>query len=250
MSDYTIFVRDRAKVFLAGPPLVKMATGEDTDDESLGGASMHATTSGLADFLADDERDAHPAGPAVRTPAQLAQGTARRRAAPAGAAEVRPGGAARHPQRRPAGAVRPARGAGPGARRQRVRRVQARATAPPWSPAGASCTATRSGVLANARGVLFSAEAQKAAQFIQLANAADTPLLFLQNTTGYMVGSEYEQARHHQARRPDDQRGVELDGAAPDAQHGRLLRRRQLRHVRPGVRPAVPVQPGRTPSRR
>ena len=49
------------------------------------------------------------------------------------------------------------------------------------------------GVLANARGVLFSEEAQKAAQFIQLANASDTPLLFLQNTTGYMVGSQYEQ---------------------------------------------------------
>ena len=48
------------------------------------------------------------------------------------------------------------------------------------------------GVLANARGVLFSAEAQKAAQFIQLANRADTPLVFLQNTTGYMVGKEYE----------------------------------------------------------
>src|ERR1700759_1577483 len=49
------------------------------------------------------------------------------------------------------------------------------------------------GILANARGVLFSEEAQKAAQFIQLANRADTPLLFLQNTTGYMVGKEYEQ---------------------------------------------------------
>ena len=50
------------------------------------------------------------------------------------------------------------------------------------------------GVLANVRGVLFSAEAQKAAQFIQLANSCGTPLLFLQNTTGYMVGTEYEQA--------------------------------------------------------
>src|SRR5215475_293990 len=58
MSDYTIFVRDQAKVFLAGPPLVKMATGEETDDESLGGARMHATRSGLADFLAEDEVDA------------------------------------------------------------------------------------------------------------------------------------------------------------------------------------------------
>src|SRR4029077_13677760 len=49
------------------------------------------------------------------------------------------------------------------------------------------------GILANARGVLFSEEAQKATQFIQLANHSDTPLLFLQNTTGYMVGKEYEQ---------------------------------------------------------
>ncbi|HET8658580.1 MAG TPA: carboxyl transferase domain-containing protein, partial [Micromonosporaceae bacterium] len=58
MSDYTIFVRRQAKVFLGGPPLVKMATGEETDDETLGGAQMHATRSGLADFLAEDERDA------------------------------------------------------------------------------------------------------------------------------------------------------------------------------------------------
>src|SRR5262249_34938246 len=57
MSDYTIFVKDRAKVFLGGPPLVKMATGEDSDDETLGGALMHATQSGLADFVAEDERD-------------------------------------------------------------------------------------------------------------------------------------------------------------------------------------------------
>ncbi|PZG08129.1 acetyl-CoA carboxylase carboxyltransferase subunit, partial [Micromonospora craterilacus] len=57
MSDFTIMIRERSQVYLAGPPLVKMATGEDADDESLGGAVMHATTSGLADFLAADERD-------------------------------------------------------------------------------------------------------------------------------------------------------------------------------------------------
>src|SRR6185369_4479468 len=54
MSDYTIFVDGAAKVFLGGPPLVKMATGEETDDETLGGARMHATRSGLADFVAVD----------------------------------------------------------------------------------------------------------------------------------------------------------------------------------------------------
>src|SRR5262245_60961983 len=58
MSDYTIFIRHRSRVYLGGPPLVKMATGEDADDEELGGGEMHATTSGLADYLADDEPSA------------------------------------------------------------------------------------------------------------------------------------------------------------------------------------------------
>ena len=58
MSDYTVMVRGQAKVFLGGPPLVKMATGEESDDESLGGAEMHARVSGLADYLAEDEPDA------------------------------------------------------------------------------------------------------------------------------------------------------------------------------------------------
>lgn len=58
MSDHVIMVKERAKVFLGGPPLVKMATGEESDDESLGGAEMHARVSGLADYFAVDERDA------------------------------------------------------------------------------------------------------------------------------------------------------------------------------------------------
>lgn len=58
MSEYTVFVKDAAAVFLGGPPLVKMATGEDVDDETLGGADMHARVSGLADYLAEDEYDA------------------------------------------------------------------------------------------------------------------------------------------------------------------------------------------------
>ena len=58
MCDYTVFVDRQAKVFLGGPPLVKMATGEDADDEELGGARMHAQVSGLSDYFATDERDA------------------------------------------------------------------------------------------------------------------------------------------------------------------------------------------------
>ena len=58
MSDYVVMIKERSKVFLGGPPLVKMATGEDSDDESLGGAEMHARISGLADYFALDEMDA------------------------------------------------------------------------------------------------------------------------------------------------------------------------------------------------
>ncbi|HPU53906.1 MAG TPA: carboxyl transferase domain-containing protein [Burkholderiaceae bacterium] len=57
MSDYNIFIRGQSKVFLGGPPLVKMATGEDANEESLGGADMHCTVSGLGDYLAEDEMD-------------------------------------------------------------------------------------------------------------------------------------------------------------------------------------------------
>ena len=197
-------------MFLAGPPLVKMATGEESDDESLGGAEMHARVSGLADYLAVDERDAHPARPA-RSSRRLQLAQARPRPdAPRRRAAVRRRGAARHRAAGPAGAVRPARGDRPGRRRLRLRRVQAAVRHERWSPAGRSVHGYPVGILANARGVLFSEEAQKAAQFIQLANQADTPLLFLQNTTGYMVGTEYEQGGIIKHGAHDDQRGVQL----------------------------------------
>src|SRR3984957_20541885 len=57
MCDYAVLVEDQAKVFLGGPPLVQMATGEKADDEQLGGASMHSRVSGLSDYFAADERD-------------------------------------------------------------------------------------------------------------------------------------------------------------------------------------------------
>ncbi|HKD99191.1 MAG TPA: carboxyl transferase domain-containing protein [Micromonosporaceae bacterium] len=192
MSDYTIFVRDRAHVYLAGPPLVKMATGEDSDDESLGGAQMHATRSGLADFLATDERDAIRL--ARMTVARLnwhKLGPPRRTAFPAG------------PKHDPEDLIGIASAdlRVPFDPREVLARVVDGSEFDEFKPLYGTSLVTGwagihgypIGVLANARGVLFSEESQKAAQFIQLANASDTPLLFLQNTTGYMVGAKYEQ---------------------------------------------------------
>ena len=98
------------------------------------------------------------------------------------------------------------------------------------------------GVLANARGVLFSDEAKKATEFILLANQTDTPLVFLQNTTGYMVGASYEQGGIIKDGAKMINAVTNCDRPAPDRQHGAVLRRRQLRHVRPGLRSALHVR--------
>ncbi len=73
MSDHVVMIKERSKVFLAGPPLVKMATGEESDDESLGGAEMHARTSGLGRLLRRRRTRRHPDRAPHRGPAELAQ---------------------------------------------------------------------------------------------------------------------------------------------------------------------------------
>jgi acetyl-CoA carboxylase carboxyltransferase component len=199
MSDYTVMVKQQAKVFLGGPPLVKMATGEESDDESLGGAEMHARVSGLADYLAEDERDAIRIG--RRIVARLNWRKAY--AAPAGG----PGWA--EPDADPEELLdlipsdlkepfdpreviaRICDGVSPtnGVAFDEFKPLYGTSLVTGW----ARLHGRPIGILANAQGVLFSEEAQKATQFIQLANQVDTPLLFLHNTTGYMVGAEYEQ---------------------------------------------------------
>ncbi|GAB3353492.1 carboxyl transferase domain-containing protein [Micromonospora halotolerans] len=189
MSDYTIMIRDRSQVYLAGPPLVKMATGEVTDDESLGGAVMHSAKSGLADFLAEDERDGiRLARQCVRRLNWRKQGPAPRNPFPS------------PPKYDPDEllGIASADLKVPFDPREVLARVLDGSDFDEFKPGYGTALVTGwgelhgypVGVLANARGVLFSEEAQKAAQFIQLANAADTPLVFLQNTTGYMVGTE------------------------------------------------------------
>ncbi len=115
MSDYVVMVKEGAKVFLGGPPLVKMATGEESDDESLGGAEMHAKVSGLADYLAVDEVDAIRIGRRIvarlnRRKPPIGSTAARHADVGVRRARPRPGGAARPHPDRPQGAVRPARG--------------------------------------------------------------------------------------------------------------------------------------------
>ncbi|WP_017536794.1 MULTISPECIES: acyl-CoA carboxylase subunit beta [Nocardiopsis] len=190
MSDHVVMVRERSKVFLGGPPLVEMATGEKSDDESLGGAEMHARVSGLADHLADDEHDA------LRIGRRIVARLNHRKAGPAPAPAADP----LHDPEELAGIV-PDDLRTPFDPREVLARILDASEFDEFKPAyGASLVTGWGrlhghpvGVLANAQGVLFSEESQKAAQFIQLADRADTPLLFLHNTTGYMVGREYEQ---------------------------------------------------------
>jgi acyl-CoA carboxylase subunit beta len=190
MSDHVVMVKEQAKVFLGGPPLVKMATGEESDDESLGGAEMHARRSGLADYFAQDEQDAIRIGRRI-----VARLNWRKRGAAPGSFT-----APLFPSEELLGIV-----SGdlkiPFDPHDVIARVVDGSDFDEFKPlyGGSLVTGWASvhgypvGILANAQGVLFSEESQKAAQFIQLANQTDTPLVFLHNTTGYMVGKEYEQ---------------------------------------------------------
>jgi acetyl-CoA carboxylase carboxyltransferase component len=191
MCDYTVFVKNRAKVFLGGPPLVKMATGEESDDEELGGAEMHSRVSGLSDYLAADELDA------IRIGREIVANLNWKKRGPAPSREVE----------EPCYAAEDLLGLAPADlkipvdMREIIARIVDGSRFHEFKPAygvnlltgWASLFGYEIGILANQQGVLFSAESQKATQFIQLANRHHVPLLFVQNVTGYMVGKQYEQ---------------------------------------------------------
>ncbi|WP_409464392.1 acyl-CoA carboxylase subunit beta [Amycolatopsis sp. GA6-003] len=191
MCDYAVMVQNQAKVFLGGPPLVKMATGEDADDESLGGADMHARTSGLADYLARDEHEClslgreivehlnwRKLGPGPTEPADEPLYPAEDLLSIASVDLKVPF----DPREVVARIV-------DGSRFEEYKPLYGTALVTGW----ASIHGFPVGVLANARGVLFNEEAKKGSEFILLCNQTDTPLVFLQNTTGFMVGTQYEQ---------------------------------------------------------
>ncbi len=192
MCDYTVFVKDRAKVFLGGPPLVKMATGEESNDEELGGAEMHSRVSGLSDYLAADELDA------IRIGREIVANLNWKKLGPA------PATAVEEPlyEAEDLLGLAPADLKIPADAREVIARVVDGSRFHEFKPAygvnlitgWARLYGYEIGILANQQGVLFSAESQKAAQFIQLANRHGVPLVFIQNVTGYMVGKQYEQA--------------------------------------------------------
>ncbi len=191
MSDYNIVVKDQSKIFLAGPPLVKMATGEESDDETLGGAKLHAEVSGLGDYFAEDEMDA------IRMCREVVSHLNWRK--PTGGVTMRSDPPAHDPDELLGLVSRDLR------QPLDVRDVIARVVdgsrfeefKPRYGPTmvcgWAAIHGHQVGVLGN-NGVIYPEAAEKAAHFIQLNNQIDVPLLFLQNITGYMVGRDFEAA--------------------------------------------------------
>jgi acetyl-CoA carboxylase carboxyltransferase component len=190
LSDYNIFVRGGAKVFLGGPPLVKVATGEDAVDEELGGAEMHASVSGLADYLAEDEHEA------IRMARDVVAHLHWRKQGP-GPITTDPEPPRYDPEELLG--VMPLDLRTPVDAREIIARVVDGSRFEEFKPRYGPTLVTGwahvhgfpVGILAN-NGVLFSDSSQKAAQFMQLCNQTSTPLLFLQHITGYMVGRDYE----------------------------------------------------------
>jgi len=199
MCDYAVMVKEQAKVFLGGPPLVKMATGEESTDEELGGAEMHSKVSGLSDYFAESEHEAIRMGREI-----VGHFNWRKR----GYGPTKPPDEPVHDVDEILGVI-PSDLRIPfdmreilnrvldGSRFEEYKAVYGTSILNGWG----SIHGYPVGVVANQQGVIFSEEAQKTTEFIQLCNRYDTPLLFIHNTTGYMVGKDYEQ------------RGIIKDGA-------------------------------------
>ena len=191
MSDYVVMVKNQAKVFLAGPPLVKMATNEETDEEALGGADMHSRISGVSDYLAQNEVDA------LRLAREIVAGLHW----PSRSASAR-SGPGEDPLYDPDEilGIASADIKVPFDQKEIIARIVDGSDWNEFKPTYGTtllCGWARIhgypvGILAN-NGIIFSESAQKGAQFIQLSNQADTPLVFLQNITGFMVGRRYEE---------------------------------------------------------
>jgi acetyl-CoA carboxylase carboxyltransferase component len=189
LSDYNILVKDQSKIFLAGPPLVKMATGEESDDETLGGALMHAEVSGLGDYFAEDEMDA------IRMCREVVSHLNwRKHGPPASLQSDEPVydaeellGIVSRDLRQSVDVRDVLARVVDGSRFEEFKTRYGTTLVCGW----ASVHGYPVGILAN-NGVIHPQAAEKAGQFIQLCNQIDVPLIFVQNITGYMVGKEAE----------------------------------------------------------
>lgn len=192
LSDFTVFVRHQAMAFLGGPPLVKMATGEEVDEETLGGTDMHARVSGLADYVAEDDADAIRIGREI-----VGRLNWRKRIH----ADIRTPEAPAYDPDELLGIVPIDTIRQPLDMREVLARIVDGSRFMEFKPdygntlvcGHAHINGFPIGILAN-NGILFPESANKATQFIQLCNHSRTPLLYLQNITGFMVGQHYEEA--------------------------------------------------------
>jgi geranyl-CoA carboxylase beta subunit len=188
LSDYVVMVRDRARAFLAGPPLLRAATGEIATEEDLGGATMHATVSGLAEYLAEDDAD----GLRILREVVARLGWQRFEMPVLAAPEPR------YPTDDLLGLM-PRDGRRPVDMREVIARVVDDSDFLEFKPrfgtgtvcVHASIHGQPLGILTN-NGPLDPAGSTKATHFIQACCQVGLPLVYLQNTTGYIVGTESE----------------------------------------------------------
>jgi len=193
MSDESVIVKDQATIFLGGPPLVKAATGEVVTAEELGGGDVHARKSGVVDHLAED--DAHALAIVRSIVATLPPPSADERASRDQGAVVE------EPTTDPRELydVVPADTRTPYDVREVITRIVDGSRFHEFKQLYAEtlvCGFAKIwghdvGIVAN-NGILFSESARKGAHFIQLCNQRRTPIVFLQNISGFMVGKEYE----------------------------------------------------------
>jgi geranyl-CoA carboxylase beta subunit len=194
LSDYVIMVRGRAKAFLAGPPLLKAATGEVATDEELGGAVMHTGVSGLGEYLAEDDADA------LRIARELFERLQWGPSGPASLIDADPSLEPRYPTDQLAGAM-PLDYRQPVDMREIIARIVDRSEFTEFGADYGPATVVGHGALygqaigiVTNNGPIDPAGANKATHFIQSCCQAAIPLLYLQNTTGYIVGKASEQA--------------------------------------------------------
>jgi len=190
MCDEAVIVGNQGTIFLAGPPLVRAATGEEVTAEELGGGDVHTRVSGVADHLAADDADA------LRIAREIFQALPAR--APSGLARTAPEDPAYDPRelygivsrdpRRPTDAREVIARLVDGSRFHEFKARYGTTLLTGF----AHVHGTPVAILAN-QGVLFSESALKATHFIMLACTRGIPLLFLQNITGFIVGKKYEQ---------------------------------------------------------